>query len=256
MSNLIAVLSPAKLLDEQSHYPELPCTQPVFLDEAQILTDLLKKKKSAELAKMMEMSTKLADENVKRFNAWHLPFDHSNSHPAILMFKGDVYRGLSAETLDKKTLVKSQDRLRILSGLYGILKPLDLVMPYRLMMGTKFSPNKKAQNLYEFWGDKLTDELAKAVNEKGVIINLASAEYFDTIDRKRLGRKVISCEFKQKKGDKFTIANTYSKLGRGMMARFILENNIQKMADLKAFDSDRYGFNSALSTDETFVFTR
>ncbi len=229
---------------------------PVFLNEAQKLIDVLKKKKSTELSKMMDISSKLAEENVNRFGAWHLPFDHSNSFPAILMFKGDVYRGLSAETLDKKTLVKSQDRLRILSGLYGVLKPLDYTMPYRLMMGTKFSPDQKSKNLYEFWGMKINDEISKDLDEKGVVINLASAEYFDAVMPSKLSRKIISCEFKQQKGDKFTIANTYSKLGRGMMARFILENNIQKPADLKAFDSDRYTFNKALSTDETFVFTR
>ena len=256
MSKLIAVLSPAKLLDAQTHYPELPCTQPVFLKEAKMLMNVLKMKKSSELSKMMDISKKLSEENVIRFNEWHLPFDHSNSFPAILMFKGDVYRGLSAETLDKKTLVKSQERLRILSGLYGILKPLDFVMPYRLMMGTKFSPDKKSKNLYEFWGDKMKDDLTRDIEEKGVIINLASTEYFDALNPKKLNGKIISCEFKQQKGDKFTIANTYSKLGRGMMARFILENNIQKPNDLKAFDSDRYAFNKALSTDETFVFTR
>lgn len=256
MSSLIAVLSPAKLLDEQTHYPELPCTQPVFLKEASQLVEILKKKKASDLATMMEMSAKLADENVKRFNAWHLPFDHTNSFPSILMFKGDVYRGLSAETLDKKTLVKSQEKLRILSGLYGILKPLDLAMPYRLMMGTRFAPDKKSKNLYAFWGNKITEELKKDISERGTIINLASAEYFDVVNTTLLGRKIISCEFKQQKGDKYTIANTYSKLGRGMMARFILENNIQKVGDLKAFDADRYSFNKALSTEETFVFTR
>lgn len=256
MSSLIAVLSPAKLLDEQTHYPELPCTQPAFLKEASQLVDVLKKKKSAELAEMMDMSIKLADENVARFKSWHLPFDHGNSFPAILMFKGDVYRGLGAETLDKKTLVKSQDRLRILSGLYGILKPLDLVMPYRLMMGTRFAPDKKSKDLYTFWGDKITEELTRDLSDRGVVVNLASTEYFDVLNPKLLNRKVVSCEFKQQKGDKYTIANTYSKLGRGMMARFILENNIQKVTDLKAFNADRYAFNKSLSNDEVFVFTR
>jgi cytoplasmic iron level regulating protein YaaA (DUF328/UPF0246 family) len=172
------------------------------------------------------------------------------------MFKGDVYRGLKAEELGKKQLEWSQDHLRILSGLYGILKPLDLIQPYRLMMGTPFSPSSKHKNLYSFWGNQLAESLKQEVDSKGVIVNLASQEYFKAVPLQSLDRRVVTCEFKERKGGKVSIVSTYAKLARGMMARYIIDNKITKPADLKGFDSERYLFEPGLSTENEYVFVR
>lgn len=256
MSKLLAVISPAKLLDENTHYPNLDCTEAAFLKEANYLARKLKKMSSADLSELMGISAKLADENKRRYHDWHLPFTHQNAHPVVLMFKGDVYRGLRAEEFSTKELAFAQEHLRILSGLYGILRPLDLVMPYRLMMGTPFSPDAKTKNLYAYWGDKIAKELSNAILPKGILVNLASQEYFKSIDLKTLNRRVLTCEFKERKGDKYTVVMTHAKRARGMMARFLVENRIQKVEELKAFDSDNYAFNPRLSSDDNWIFTR
>ncbi len=256
MSKLVAVISPAKLLDDSTHYPDLECTQPVFTKEAEYLSARLKKLTAKDLSSLMDISPKLGDENKKRYADWHLPFSHQNAHPAILMFKGDVYRGLKAEEFSKKELSFAQDHLRILSGLYGVLRPLDLVMSYRLMMGTPFSPDAKTKNLYTYWGTKLGEQLAQDIDPKGTLVNLASTEYFKAVDLKTLNRKLITCEFKERKGDKYSIVMTYAKQARGMMARFLVENKIKKADELKAFDLDNYSFNSKLSSEDNWIFTR
>jgi len=256
MTKLLAVISPAKSLNDQVYYPKLICTQPVFLEEAQQLVSKLAEVSSAKLAEMMDLSTALADLNKKRYQEWHLPFTHKNAHPAILMFKGEVYRGLKAEELSSNQLDFAQNHLRIISGLYGILKPLDLVMPYRLMMGTPFTPDTKNKNLYSFWKEKITSQLNSEIDSKGVLVNLASEEYFKSIEIKSLNCKVIHCEFKERKGDKISIIGTYAKLARGMMARYIIENKIIKISDIKAFDAQGYLYRSELSTDDKLVFLR
>lgn len=256
MTQLIAVISPAKLLDDSTHYPDLNCTQPVFQDEASYLVSKLKKQSSAQLSELMDISAKLGDENKRRYAEWHLPFSHTNAHPALLMFKGEVYRGLKAEEFSKKELDFAQGHLRILSGLYGVLRPLDLVMGYRLMMGTPFSPDKKTKNLYAFWGTKIADQLAQELAPKGILVNLASSEYFKGVDLAALNRRVVTCEFKERKGDKYSVVATYAKNARGMMARFLIENKIKKAEDLKSFDKENYVFNASLSTDDQWVFTR
>ncbi|MFM9986683.1 MAG: peroxide stress protein YaaA [Flavobacteriales bacterium] len=256
MSKLIAVISPAKLLDDKTHYPEIKCTQPAFLKEAETLVSKLKKLKGKELSELMDISSKLGEENKVRYTKWSLPFTHANSHPSILMFKGEVYRGMKAETFNKKQLEVAQEKLRILSGLYGLLRPMDLVMPYRLMMGTPFSPNAKTKSLYAFWGDKISKELNKIAPKSSTIVNLASSEYFKAVDPKTLSAKVITCEFRQKKGNKFEMIGTYAKLARGMMARYIIEHDIDKVEDIKSFDTEKYAYNEALSTKDLFVFTR
>jgi cytoplasmic iron level regulating protein YaaA (DUF328/UPF0246 family) len=255
-SKLIAVISPAKLLDESSRYPELKSSEISFAVEAEYLTHELRKLKSKELGSMMDLSVKLADENVNRFQQWQLPFTPSNSIQAILMFKGDVYRGLKAEELGAKQLEWAQSHLRILSGLYGILRPLDLIQPYRLMMGTPFSPDKTTKNLYQFWGNKLTEHIKADLDPKGVLVNLASSEYFKAVNKNELDRRVVNCEFKEKKGTGYAIVSTYAKQARGKMARFIIENKITKPSDLQAFDTDGYCFNPKMSTDQDYVFTR
>lgn len=256
MSQLLAVISPAKLLDDSTHYPDLNCTQPVFQDEAAYLVSKLKKCSAAELSELMELSAKLGEENKRRYAEWHLPFTHANAHPAVLMFKGEVYRGLKAEEFSKKELDFAQDHLRILSGLYGVLRPLDLVMGYRLMMGTPFSPDKKTKNLYAYWGTKIAEQLAESLAPKGVLVNLASSEYFKAVDLKSLNRRVVTCEFKERKGDKYSVVSTYAKHARGMMARFLIENKIKKADDLKAFEMENYKFNASLSSDNQWIFTR
>lgn len=256
MSKLLAVISPAKLLDDQIHHPELNCTQPIFLQEAATLVEKLKKVSAAKLSSMMDISKSLGEENKKRYANWEFPFTHHNAHPALLMFKGEVYRGLNAESFNQKQLQFANDNLRILSGLYGIVRPLDLLMPYRLMMGTPFAPSAKQKNLYAFWGSKISEALQTDIDPKGSLVNLSSSEYFKSIDIKLLNREVIHCEFKEKKGDKYVITGTYAKLARGRFARFFIENKITKRNDLRAFDVDGYGFNVKLSVENNLVFTR
>ncbi|MCC6601250.1 MAG: YaaA family protein, partial [Crocinitomicaceae bacterium] len=180
-SQLIAVLSPAKRLDSKTHFPDLPCSHPAFLKEAEYLVTKLRKCNTEKLSLMMGISADLAMLNKERFAAWHIPFSHNNAIQSVLMFKGDVYRGIRAETFSKKDLAFAQDHLRILSGLYGLLRPLDLIQPYRLMMGTPFSPDTKSKNLYSFWGNKLSSMLSSELAPRGVLINLASSEYFKSL---------------------------------------------------------------------------
>ena len=256
MSSFIAILSPAKLIDDQTHYPNLSCTDVAFAEDAARLAGKLKKLSPENLAEMMSMSQALAMETHARFQQWKFPFTHQNAHPAMLMFKGEVYRGLQAAELNPKGLSFAQKHLRILSGLYGIMRPLDLVMPYRLMMGTPFGFDKKAPNLYAFWKQKITEALDNELDKKDVLINLASQEYFKVIDTKLLGRRIIECEFKETKGKGFATVNTYSKLARGKMARFIIDNQLKKADDIRSFDSDGYCMNEKLSGPDHFVFTR
>lgn len=256
MSSLLALLSPAKLIDDQSHYPNLDCSEALFSDAASQLMSLLKQQSPAQLAKLMEMSASLGKETHERVARWQLPFTHQNAHPALLMFKGEVYRGLQANELSGKQLKFAQKHIAILSGLYGILRPLDLVMPYRLMMGTRFSVNAESHNLYAFWSEKITTYLDGYLSKKATLINLASDEYFKVIDSTRLNRRIIVCEFKQNKNNRFTTVNTYAKHARGSMARFIVENEVSKADDIRAFDTDGYAFNASLSDSTRFVFTR
>jgi len=256
MSKLIALLSPAKLLDDQSHYPDLPCTEAAFTAEAHHLVAKLKKQKPAELASLMSMSDALAAETHHRFQSWQLPFTHQNAHPALLLFKGEVYRGLQAHELNIKQLAFAQDHVRILSGLYGILRPLDLIMPYRLMMGTPFSFDKKHTNLYSFWKEKITNHLDRDLDKNGVLVDIASQEYFKSIDTGKLNRRVIACEFRENKGGKYVVVNTYAKSARGKMARFIIDAGIKNSNDLRAFNYDNYKFLPALSEENKLVFVR
>jgi cytoplasmic iron level regulating protein YaaA (DUF328/UPF0246 family) len=256
MGSFIALLSPAKLIDDQTHYPNLTCTETAFAEDAERLAGKLKKLSPETLAEMMSMSQALAIETHARFQKWKMPFTHQNAHPAMLMFKGEVYRGLQAQELNPKQLIFAQKHLRILSGLYGIMRPLDLVMPYRLMMGTPFEFDKKTPNLYAFWKQKITLALDKELGKNDVLINLASQEYFKAIDTKTLGRRIIDCEFKETKGKAFVTVNTYSKLARGKMARFIIDNQLKSADDIRRFNSDHYSFNSNLSGPDHFVFTR
>ncbi|MBX7052339.1 MAG: peroxide stress protein YaaA [Flavobacteriales bacterium] len=256
MGSLLAVISPAKLLDDQIHYPHLDCTQPEFLNEAESIMKLMRKMDVAQLAKTLDASPAIAEETKKRIAAWKKPFTHEKAIPALLMFRGEVYRGMQATTFTEKELGFAQENLRILSGLYGVLRPLDLIMPYRLMMGTALKVSATKKNLYDFWREKITANLMQQLGTTGTLLNLASDEYFKVIDSKKLSHRIIHCEFKEKKGDRYVVTSTYAKLARGRMARFFVENGIRNPEELKAFREDHYAFDPKLSDIEHFVFTR
>jgi uncharacterized protein len=253
---MIAIISPAKLLDTETRYPKVPHTIPVMLDDAAKLISKLKKLPVSKVGEMMDLSKDLAELNKQRYMEWSTPFTPENSKQAILTFSGEVYRGLKASTFTKEDLNFAQKHLRILSGLYGIMRPLDLMQPYRLMMGTPFAYSAKETNLYKFWGDKLALSLAAELKEKDVLINLASGEYFKAIPLKVLNRRVITCEFKELKDDKFVTIMTFAKQARGMMARYMIENRITKPEDLKLFNSEGYEYNDRLSKSDHWVFAR
>ena len=249
------VISPAKSLDFDSPVPVKTFSQPVFLTEAGKINNVLRKKSPAALAKLMSISEKLAELNWKRNQAWQLPFTPQNARQAIFAFKGEVYVGLDAFTIPEDKIDFLQDQLRILSGQYGLLKPLDLIQPYRLEMGTKLKIGNK-ENLYKFWGDSITKVLNDEMKDGEVLVNLASNEYFKVINKKLLKAPVITPVFKDYKNGKLKVISFFAKKARGMMTRFIVDNNLTNPEDLKAFDKAGYLFDSSLSTAKEFVFTR
>ncbi len=249
------VLSPAKSLDYDSKLPTSKHTEPQFLNEAEKINSLLKEKSRKQLSKLMSISDNLADLNYERNQEFTVPFDTNNARPAIYAFSGDVYRGLDAYTIEKDKVNKLQDTVRILSGLYGLLKPLDLIQPYRLEMGTKF-PVGKYKNLYEFWSQSITEALNKELADDELFVNLASNEYFKAVDTKTLKVPVLDIKFQElKNGDYKTIA-IYSKLARGLMSRYIVNTDAKTAEDLKGFDLDNYRFTEKLSSENELVFTR
>ncbi len=224
-----------------------------FEKDAAVLIRDLKHLKITEIQILMKVSPKIAELSAERFNNWKLPFNLSNAKAAIYAFKGDVYRGIDAVSLSKNDLIFAQERLSILSGLYGLLRPLDLIQAYRLEMGTKFI-NKRGKNLYEFWENKITYEINN--REQEYIINLASNEYFKTINKKLLQAEIITPIFKDEKNGTLKIISIYAKKARGMMTRFIIQNHITNVEDIKNFNLGDYAFSEALSTDKEWVFTR
>ena len=254
---MLTVLSPAKSLDFETPPVIQKYTLPELLGETEKLATRLKKLSPAELSKLMGISKELGQLNFGRYQKWQLPFTPENAKQAVLAFNGDVYQGLDAPSLAEKILRKSQTRLRILSGLYGVLKPLDLIQPYRLEMGTELK-YYRSKNLYEFWNPQLTKKVKEAVDESGspVLVNLASKEYFKSIDTKVLRTEIITPEFRDLKNGKYIIISFFAKKARGLMTRFILENNIDKVQDLQAFEADGYHFNPHMSKTNRPVFTR
>lgn len=249
------VLSPAKSLDYTTPVPTENYTIPVFLQEAKILDDVLKAKTPKDLAKLMHISDKLAELNWKRFQVWSLPFTPDNARQAIFAFNGAVYSGLDAYSLKPKQIIDLQDKLRILSGMYGILRPLDLMQPYRLEMGTKLE-FKTYKNLYAFWRNKVTNALNEELTNNEPFVNLASNEYFKVMDIKKLKTKIFTPIFKDFKNGELKIIAIYAKKARGMMLRYIVENEIKNVKDLKGFNMENYVFESKLSTETELVFTR
>ena len=236
------VISPAKSLDFESELPTKKYSQPLFLEQAAKLNKVLVKKKPRALSKLMGISDNLAELNWERNQKFSIPFDPTNARPAIYAFNGEVYQGLDAYTIPENKLDKLQDTLRILSGLYGILKPLDLVQPYRLEMGTQLKMGRK-KNLYEFWKKQLTDHLNSELEQGELFINLASNEYFGAIDEKKLNVPVITPIFKDWKNDKLKVISFFAKKARGSMVRFILDSNAKTLEDIQGFNLDDYIFS-------------
>ena len=249
------VISPAKSLDFSSPLPTEKFTNGQFLNEAEKLNEVLKKKSPKQLSKLMSISDKLGELNWQRNQEWSLPFTLENARQAIYAFKGTVYEGLDAYSIPTEKLDQLQNKLRILSGQYGILKPLDLMQPYRLEMGTKLKIARK-DNLYQYWGESLTNAINEELKDDEVFVNLASNEYFKVIKPKLLKVPVVTPTFKDYKNGNLKIISFFAKKARGLMVRYIINNNIEKAEDLKGFDYDGYAFDTNLSTENQLVFTR
>lgn len=253
------LLSPAKSINFDIEVENSSQTQPVFLSEAEKLMKKLKKLKPKQIKTLMKVSDDIAELNYNRFNEWQLPFTLSNSKAGADIFTGAAYQGLNYPTLTQKERIEGQNRLRILSGLYGVLKPLDLIQPYRLEMGTRFQVTPKIKNLYQFWNDKinhyLNDELAK--DEHQFLVNLASAEYFKAAKLKAINFPVITPIFKDraKNGD-YKVIMTYAKKARGLMTRFIIKNQINNIEELKSFDYEGYSYLGNDKDENELVFVR
>jgi len=254
---MIIVISPAKSLYEQPPVQFEKYSEAFFLPEAAKIVSVMKKKKPAQLSKLMDISPKLAELNYQRFQVWTLPFSPENSWQAGLMFNGDVYHGLRAETFSEEEFETAQQNLRILSGVYGLLKPLDLIQPYRLEMGTNVSVARK-KNLYEFWKPRITTKLNHELEDSGqkVLVNLASNEYFSAIDTKKIKARIITPAFKEQKEGGYQMISFFAKRARGLMSRFIIQNKISDPEEIKAFDLEGYYYNNQLSKGDNWVFTR
>ncbi|WP_294884139.1 peroxide stress protein YaaA [uncultured Gilliamella sp.] len=254
---MLTIISPAKTLDYQSPLITTTHTLPDCLEATKQLIAVCKKLTSDDLAKLMSISPKLAAVNYERFQNWHPDFNLQNARQAILAFKGDVYEGLHVEDFTPSDLQFAQSHLRILSGLYGLLKPLDLIQPYRLEMGIRLK-NGNNTNLYQFWGESLTDKLNEelAKSSQPTLINLASNEYFKAIQVKHLNGKIIQPIFLDKSKDDYKVISFYAKKARGLMSRFIIKNNINNYNDIKSFNLDGYQFDSHRSTELEWYFTR
>ena len=254
---MLIVLSPAKTLDFKSPVNLTTSTLPEMTDYSVKLVSRLKKLNPSRLAELMHISKDLAELNFQRFQTWALPFTPENARQAVLAFNGDAYQGLQATTLPEEMLLMAQSRLRILSGLYGVLRPLDLILPYRLEMGTKLASGK-ANDLYQFWGLSITRKIREALDQSGsnFLLNLASQEYFKSIDTKRLKADVITPEFKDLKDGTYKIISFYAKRSRGLMTRFVLENNITDSSSIQSFDMEGYVWNPRLSKEDRPLFTR
>lgn len=254
---MLFLLSPAKTLDYTSPIPSVDPTLPEFSDQSAELVKLLKQRSAQEISELMSVSSAIADLNHQRFLQWSRRPSPKNARPALLAFNGDVYEGLEARTLSPTELNWAQEHIAILSGLYGVLKPLDFMQPYRLEMGTQL-PNKKGSNLYKFWGSTISEYLNHRLTEQKAptIVNLASQEYFKSVDLKTLKAPVIECVFEQEKSGQFKVISFLAKRARGLMARFAIKQRINTPAGLLKFNSEGYTFQESLSTKERLVFRK
>ncbi|NRA24003.1 MAG: peroxide stress protein YaaA [Oleispira sp.] len=254
---MLTVISPAKTLDFETPAITDHYTQADFLEHSAELIDQLKQQSPEDIGSLMKLSGKLSELNVQRFHDWCLPFDGGNAKAAVLAFKGDVYTGLDAESFNQNDFEYSQQHLAILSGLYGLLRPLDLIQAYRLEMGTKFV-NHRGANLYAFWGGIITDEINKrlAASDSQVLVNLASNEYFKAVKHKQLNAELITPVFKDEKNGQYKIISFYAKKARGLMASYIIKNKLKTVAELCQFDVAGYRFVAAESDAQTLTFKR
>ena len=254
---MLLIISPAKTLDYETPAHTSQFTEPDFLDQSALLMEQLRQLSPTQIGSLMSISDKLAQLNTARFQAWSLPFDQDNAKQAVLAFKGDVYSGLAAETLNNKQLTFAQQHLRILSGLYGLLRPLDLMQAYRLEMGTRFA-NNRGKDLYQFWGNLITEQLNKelAGQKTRVLVNLASNEYYKAVQPGSIDGEIITPVFKDWKNGQFKIISFYAKKARGLMCRYVIDHGIKQPEKLKDFDYEGYAYNSAMSSGNEWVFTR
>ena len=254
---MITLLSPSKKLNFKHQDAVSAFTQCDFIESAQELVNQAKNLTAQDLKDLMKISDSLADLNKERFDNWSLPFNQKNSKQAILAFDGGVYSGLEAHTFNQKDLDFAQDHLRILSGLYGLLKPLDLIQPYRLEMGIKFK-NAKGKNLYDFWSNEVTNNLNKNIkkHDNKTIINCSSNEYFNVINQNNLEGNILNTVFKEYREGELKFISFNAKKARGLLAKFIINNRIASNNDLKDFNLDNYKFDMSLSDESTFVYTR
>ena len=251
------LLSPAKLLNYDTRVETPFFSEAHFIEEADYLAKKLQKSTKKELKELMKVSENLIDINYQRYQDWEKPTQlKEDALPAVTVFNGEVFKGLDVATFSEKDFINAQKDLRILSGLYGVLKPLDLMYPYRLEMGTKWNITSKMKNLYEYWGSQLSTFLNKEMEKDEVIINLASNEYYKAIDKKTLKSKVITPIFKELKGDQFKVVMMYAKHARGAMARDIIQSQYRNVEDLKGYDIDGYSFNEGMSSETEWVFVR
>lgn len=254
---MLVVVSPAKNLDFDTP-PITPInTQPDFLEQSEELVNVCRKLSPAKLSSLMKISDKLAGLNADRFDSWSRPFSTDNAKQAVLAFNGDVYAGLDANSLSEDDLQYAQRHLRILSGLYGLLKPLDLMQPYRLEMGTKLA-TKRGKNLYEFWDNQITDKLNQEIakQDQHILVNLASNEYFKSVKNKNINGQIVTPIFKDKKNGEYKVISFFAKKARGQMARFVIKNRLTHVDAIKDFTDLGYQYEPNESTDVKLVFTR
>lgn len=254
---MLFLLSPAKSLDFDTPAPGVVHTQPQFVPQAQALIDILRERSPQEIAELMDLSDALSGLNVARYQAWSPKFTAKNAKQAVLAFNGDVYEGLDAKSLKADDLAWAQEHVAILSGLYGVLRPLDYMQPYRLEMGTKLA-NPQGKDLYKFWGSQISDYLNKQLSkqEQAVVVNLASQEYFKSVDRKALQARVVECVFEDFKGGKYKIISFLAKRARGLMARYAVLKRVKTVEQLKKFNLEGYAFEAAASEPDRLVFRR
>lgn len=254
---MLAIISPAKTLDLESAVPNFTFTQPHLTEHSEQLIEICRQLAPAQIASLMSISDKLAGLNAARFADWQKEHNEQNSRAAIYAFKGDVYTGLEVETLNQDDIQFAQQHLRMLSGLYGLLRPLDLMQAYRLEMGTKLA-NPKGKDLYAFWGTIITEALQQAIDQQGdnILINLASDEYYKSVKETQLNAQIIKPIFLDNKGGKYKVISFYAKKARGLMCRYIIQNRLTEIEQLKDFDLGGYWFDPTSSTQTEFVFKR
>ncbi len=254
---MLFLLSPAKALDYDTPAGDVPHTQPMFVKQASELIGVLKDKTPQDIASLMSLSDALSSLNVARYQAWSSKFTAKNSKQAVIAFNGDVYEGLDAKTLTHKNLEWAQEHVAILSGLYGVLRPLDWMQPYRLEMGTALVTDK-GNNLYKFWGSQIADYLNKRLSDarEPILVNLASQEYFKSVDRKVLKARVIECVFEDYKGGQYKIISFNAKRARGLMARYAVTHEVKTPKGLEGFNLEGYAFDAAVSEPDRKVFRR